>query len=384
MQIVYYAAIVDIILSATLKPSRGWYLLLQPTWTSITSTRPLVEEIKKLPAFPTASWKLEPHRRGLLPVGADRGAPVDIDWEIHGEGSIKVLWICGLGFLKTSYQRQTMHFGHDNGDKYSVLIVDNRGMGRSGKPLSRYSTSVMARDIIEVLDHVGWTAPRQVNVCGLSMGGMIAQELGFLIPDRISTLNLLGTAAQIENTTSFTENMVNRITMLLPKSLDRSIEYAASKLFGSEYLDQPDNASVPTAATSKAILPPGGEYLKFKTNFERFAAQEIHKQMDTEGFTRKGFLLQLIAAGWHHKSPAQLKEMGDKVGRERILVMHGTEDGMITLPHGKKLIEYLQPGAGLIIEGMGHAPIVERPDWLAKTLEERFSIAEDLNSRLSN
>jgi hypothetical protein len=31
-------------------------------------------------------------------------------------------------------------------------------------------------------------------------------------------------------------------------------------------------------------------------------------------------MLQAIAAGWHYKSPAQLKELGDKVGRERISV----------------------------------------------------------------
>lgn len=120
-----------------------------------------------------------------------------------------------------------MYFGHVRGSEYSVLILDNRGMGGSDKPLMRYSTSEMARDILEVTDHLGWTAPRQLNVCGISMGGMIAQELACLAPERIGSLSLICTAACIENTTSFAENMVNRITMLLPKSLDRSIQYAA-------------------------------------------------------------------------------------------------------------------------------------------------------------
>lgn len=274
-----------------------------------------------------------------------------------------------------------MHLGHYNGDRYSVLILDNRGMGESGKPLVRYSTSEMAKDIVEVLDHIGWTSPRQVHICGLSMGGMISQELGVLIPDRIATLNLLCTAAAIENTTSFTENMMNRITMLLPKSLDRSIEYAASKIFAKAFLDEPDSSEPPTASTPKVNLPPSGKYPMFKTNYERFAAQEVQKQLNKEGFTRKGFLLQLIAAGWHHKSPAQLKDMADKVGRERILVLHGTNDGMISLPHGEKLIEYIQPGAPHIIEGMGHAPVMERTKWLMQVLEERFAHGEKLNER---
>ena len=34
-------------------------------------------------------------------------------------------------------------------------------------------------------------------------------------------------------------------------------------------------------------------------------------------------MLQAIAAGWHYMSPERLKELGDKVGRNRIMVLHG-------------------------------------------------------------
>jgi len=50
-------------------------------------------------------------------------------------------------------------------------------MGGSEKPVMRYSTSELAKDLIELLDHLGWTAERQLHVSGVSMGGMIAQEL---------------------------------------------------------------------------------------------------------------------------------------------------------------------------------------------------------------
>ena len=56
-------------------------------------------------------------------------------------------------------------------------MFDNRGMGESDKPLLRYTTSEMAKDVVELLDHVGWTQERNVHVVGISMGGMISQEL---------------------------------------------------------------------------------------------------------------------------------------------------------------------------------------------------------------
>ena len=83
----------------------------------------------------------------------------------------------GLGGIKTAWQRQTKDFAHTKGDKYTSLVFDNRGMGESDKPLSRYSTSEMAKDTIELLDHVGWTGQRQLHIIGISMGGMIAQEM---------------------------------------------------------------------------------------------------------------------------------------------------------------------------------------------------------------
>lgn len=83
----------------------------------------------------------------------------------------------GLGGFMKTWQRQTKDFGHTQADQYTCLVFDNRGMGLSDKPLLRYTTSEMARDVVELLDHVGWTERRSVHVVGISMGGMIAQEL---------------------------------------------------------------------------------------------------------------------------------------------------------------------------------------------------------------
>ena len=294
----------------------------------------------------------------------------------------------GLGAIKSAWQRQTLHFGHEHHDRYSVLILDNRGLGDSDKPLMRYSTSEMARDVLEVLTHVGWVASsgpreRNVHIIGLSLGGMIAQELACLIPDATSTLSLCCTAATIENTTTFTENLAKRASLLLPKSVESSVSGSARQMFPLAFLQAPDNTHLPDPKATRNVLPPAPdtEYLRFDTNYERFVAQEMQKRLDPLRFGPRGFLLQLIAAGWHKKTPQQLKEMANQIGRERILVMHGDADGMISPPHGRKLMDYIQPGVGLFVEGMGHVPMIERVAWYNQLLEGRVALGEKLDGR---
>ena len=74
-------------------------------------------------------------------------------------------------------------------------------------------------------------------------------------------------------------------------------------------------------------------------------------------------MCQALAAGWHHKSAKQLKELADKVGRDRIMVVHGTVDQMITAPHAEVLVKELggeEAGVTRVIyEGKGHALMME-------------------------
>lgn len=273
-------------------------------------------------------------------------------------------------------------------------------MGKSDKPLMRYSTSEMAKDVLELVDHLGWTKERQLHISGVSMGGMIAQELvipflsqskpltfltifhqGLLIPTRISSLNLISTAAAIENTTTFLENIRTRIMMFVPKTLDRAVADSSRMLFSDRWLDAPDDSPLPTASTPLAVLPASGSYARFGTNYERFAAQELTKRLDADGFPRRGFMMQAIAAGWHYKSAEQLRELGDKVGRERICVVHGTEDRMISVPHGRKLIAMLELGAdrGVVKEGVGHVFMLEEWKWHNEFLAGMFESGERLN-----
>ncbi|CAK7566855.1 MAG: hypothetical protein SEPTF4163_004809 [Sporothrix epigloea] len=384
------------------------------------STITTVAETLKHPSYPDATLNLQPTRCGLFPVAAGRGGPLRIGWEVHGEGPIKIVLIMGLGSFKSSWQYQTLYFGHERHTEYSVLVLDNRGMGESDRPLMRYSTREMALDTLEVLQHVGFVPDtsgsdtpdaRSVHVVGLSMGGMVAQELACLVPGQIASLSLCCTAAAIENTSaSIWENLASRAALIIPKGVEESVQSAAERIFSDEFLVGPDNAALPepgthlvgpplrshytpekttpvdyTAQTQQPTtvatdIPRDLWYRRFDSGYQRFIAQEMHKRKSPR-FSTKGFLLQLIACAWHHKSPAQLAAMADAVDRRRILVIHGTADRMISLPHGRKLIETIQPAQSHIVQGMGHAPLVERGTWYNQTLADLFHSGEVLAGR---
>jgi 3-oxoadipate enol-lactonase len=71
-----------------------------------------------------------------------------------------------------------------------LLTYDCRGHGRSARPHMTYTAELFARDLAELLDHVGWDS---AAVGGASMGGCVAQAFGGLYPERAEALALIDT-----------------------------------------------------------------------------------------------------------------------------------------------------------------------------------------------
>ncbi len=79
-------------------------------------------------------------------------------------------------------------------DRYRVLRYDTRGHGRSATPPGPYAMAQLADDAAALIDALGLGA---VHVAGLSMGGMIAQQLGARYPDKVLSLSLCDTASEM-------------------------------------------------------------------------------------------------------------------------------------------------------------------------------------------
>jgi 3-oxoadipate enol-lactonase len=77
--------------------------------------------------------------------------------------------------------------------RYRCVAVDNRGVGRSGRPPGPYDIEVMANDAMAALSDAGFSS---AHVMGASMGGIISQAIAVRHPDRVRSLVLACTACQ--------------------------------------------------------------------------------------------------------------------------------------------------------------------------------------------
>lgn len=120
-----------------------------------------------------------------MPFAENDGAK--IYWDEQGSGA-PVLLIMGLGWPSSSWYRTRPILS----DNYRTIAFDNRGVGRSDAPPGPYSIAQMAADAAAVLQSAGVNA---AHILGVSMGGMIAQEVALRYPQKVRSLMLGCTAA---------------------------------------------------------------------------------------------------------------------------------------------------------------------------------------------
>jgi pimeloyl-ACP methyl ester carboxylesterase len=107
---------------------------------------------------------------------------VEIYWESQGEGK-PLLLISGVSGGTWLWQESIAAWS----SHFRVIVFDNMGAGLSSMPDRSYLIAEMADHAAAVLDGA---EEERVFVVGLSMGGMIAQELTLHHPDRVSGLVL--------------------------------------------------------------------------------------------------------------------------------------------------------------------------------------------------
>lgn len=124
----------------------------------------------------------------MITIPLFRYEDIDINYIKKGKGEPLVLlqgWATTLGgwtFQLPFFKRKMM-----------VIALDNRGIGESSRPNYPYTMDMFVDETKALLDSLG--VNQKINLCGISMGGMIALNFVIKYPEKVNTLILLSTSS---------------------------------------------------------------------------------------------------------------------------------------------------------------------------------------------
>jgi len=208
-----------------------------------------------------------------------------------------------------------------------VIAYDNRGSGESGVTPAPYTCAQLAADAVALLDAL---EIERADVFGMSLGGMIAQELALGWPDRVGRLVLGCTHCGIEHAAR----------------PDRD----AGRAFAMETDDWAERmrALAPFAFAAGA----GPELLG------PFVKKKVGDVQDPEGYRGQ------IAAALAHDTYDRLPQIECPT-----LILTGDGDRVIPGASSEVLHERI-PGSRLeVVGGAGHLFFLERPEESVRLLE---------------
>jgi 3-oxoadipate enol-lactonase len=239
-------------------------------------------------------------------------------WERTGSGP-PVLLIMGLGLSGAAWWRTVPVLAR----RLQVITFDNRGIGRSESLRPNYTTEAMADDAVAVLDALGLET---AHVYGISLGGMVAQQVALRHPERVRSLVLGATQAGGPRAVRADDEVV---AFFRRRTFMRAEEAA--------------RASVPLNYGPRC-----------REQHPERIAEDIERRLATP-FPRHAYAAQLCAAALHN--------VHGRLGRIRVptLVVHGTHDRLIPVANAAILADGIPAARVRILEEVGHVYPTEEP-----------------------
>ena len=264
---------------------------------------------------------------------------IEVYYEEQGQGD-PLLLIMGLAADSLAWMFQMPDFSKH----FRTVVFDNRGVGRSSKPAGPYSITQMADDAAGVLDALDI---RRAHVVGVSMGGMIAQELALRHPERVRGLVLACTYARPD------------------AAIERQLETSLGVFGGSRAADgsiQVDISKLDPMMFFQHLLP-----TVFNTQFimtELPKVMEVFSGALQNGFSMDAIMSQVVATQAH--------DTVERLGRINAPTLVLTGDADLLIPSTcSDLLAARIPGAKLTkIPGGSHGFNFETPDVFNKAVLE--------------
>lgn len=206
-------------------------------------------------------------------------------------------------------------------DAFRVIAPDLPGYGRSPARAETITPRGLADAVIELLDAI---AVERATVVGLSLGGLVAMELGLGYPDRVDRLVLTATTAAPLTADEAATRRATASRLETDGMLDHALEMAG-RLFGPAARRDP-SLVLPVLETMLTTSPAG-------------AAAALRGRAERPPYDRLLSGLQMP-----------------------VLVLVGDADFFSTTEVTAQLVASLPDPDVLILPGIGHMPNLEAPD----------------------
>lgn len=268
-----------------------------------------------------------------MPFAERNGAQVY--YEVRGEGP-PLLLLEGLGYGLWMWRGQSPALER----AFRLLLVDNRGVGRSTPLPGPYSMAEFARDAFAVLDT---ERVDRVGVIGPSMGGFIAQSMAALDPARIAGMVLACTSAGGPTSLPIPPATWAEMTRAVPN------ESAADRLRRTMSL-----ALTPSFPRDQPAL------------FEAIIADRLASPTDPTQWTYQAMSPLSFDA---RESDARLPT--------RTLITTGTEDRVVPWTNSLILYKCIPHASIALFRGQNHLHLLERAEAFNRLVEEFLSAPAD-------
>ncbi|NVM37359.1 MAG: alpha/beta hydrolase [Candidatus Lokiarchaeota archaeon] len=174
---------------------------------------------------------------------------IEMYYESHGRGT-PLIMIPGYAVsseMWSPFWKRLLDF-------YQVILIDNRGTGRSDAPNIEYSIRMMADDLVELMDAIN--IPK-AHILGGSMGGMIAQELVLNYSEKVLSLILGMTSCGGPHSVQISEEVQRKMQTAANPPQDMSkeevMELTWSMFYSPSYIEQ--NRGILTKETMSIKYP---------------------------------------------------------------------------------------------------------------------------------
>ena len=202
--------------------------------------------------------------------------------------------------------------------EYHLILPDNRGTGNSQINQDTFSLYDLAEDIIGIMD---FEKLENAHILGISLGGMIAQELAIEFPQRVNKLILLSTHYGGKN--RFFPDEEDRLKLIPDEKLDRetNVKRMLEVLYSQEFL------------------------LKNEKSLFKFYLSQREKNK----IPRSVILSQIVAAK-NFNAENRLNRINSPV-----MVLQGTEDKIVKCQNAGLLKDRIAECRLQYYEGVGHS-----------------------------